>query len=103
MKTWKDLREVLVDIMDGGGEVYFQPPTNVRMTYPCIVFERSDAYTIRADNNPYVITKRYAVTLITKTADNDLYLDKLLNLPMCTFDRQFIVDNLVHAVFNIYY
>lgn len=103
MKTWNELREVLLEIMDGEGEVYFQPPENLKIKYPCIVFERNDAFIVRADNNPYVITKRYTITLITKTADNDKYLDKLLQLPMCSFDRQFITDNLVHEVFNIYY
>lgn len=103
MRTWNELQEVLQDILGNDGKVYFQPPENLKLKYPCIVFERNDARIVRADNNPYVITKRYVVTLITKNADNDKYLDKLLMLPMCSFDRQFISDNLVHEVFNIYF
>lgn len=103
MRTWNELYDVLKDIIGDDGNVYFQPPENLKIKYPCIVFERNDAYIVRADNNPYIVTKRYTVTLITKTADNDIYLDKLLQLPMCSFDRQFITDNLVHEVFNIYY
>lgn len=103
MKTWSELQEILQEIMGNDGKVYFQPPENLKIKYPCIVFERTNALTNFADNKPYQITKRYTVTLITKTSDNDKYVDKILMLPMCTYDRQFTSDNLVHDVFSIYY
>lgn len=103
MKTWNELQEVLQGILGNDGKAYFQPPESLKLKYPCIVFERTNALITYADNNPYNVTKRYTVTLITKSADNDKYLDQLLQLPMCTFDRQFITDNLVHDVFNIYF
>ena len=102
MRTWSDLQEILQAIM-GSNEVCFQPPENKKLTYPCIIYERSNALSNYADNHPYQKTKQYTVTLITKTADNDEYLDQLLELPMCTFDREFKTDNLVHDVFNIYF
>lgn len=100
MKTWSELYDVLHEIVEN---VYFQPPESKKMTYPCIRFERTNALTRFADNNPYQTTKRYTITLITKTSDNDEYLDKLLRLPMCTYDRQFITEGLVHDVFTIYF
>lgn len=103
MKTWNELQEILQGILGNDGKAYFQPPENIKLKYPCIVFERTNALISYADNNPYQVTKRYTVTLITKSADNDKYLDQLLQLPMCTFDRQFVTDNLVHDVFNIYF
>lgn len=103
MKKWNDLQVILQDIMGNDGKAYFQPPENLKITYPCIVFERSNALTSYADNKPYTVTKRYSVTLITKGSDNDKYLDQLLMLPMCTFDRQFITEGLVHDVFSIYF
>lgn len=103
MKTWSELQEILQEIMGNDGKVYFQPPENLKIKYPCIVFERTNALTNFADNKPYQITKRYTITLITKTSDNDKYVDKILMLPMCTYDRQFTSDNLVHDVFSIYY
>ena len=102
MKTWSELQVVLQEIM-GTNRVYYQPPENLKITYPCIVFERSTALQSFADNGPYRTTKRYTITLMTKTADNDEYLDQLLNLPMCTFDREFKLDGIVHDVFNIYF
>lgn len=103
MKTWSELQEILQNILGENGKVYFQPPENSKIKYPCITFERTNALTSYADNEPYAITKRYTITLITKTSDNDEYLDQLLKLPMCTYDRQFVNDNLVHDVFSIYF
>ena len=103
MRTWSQLQEILQEIMGPNNKVYFQPPENLKLTYPCIVYARSNALTSYADNNPYHKTKRYAVTLMCRTADNDQYLDQLLDLPMCTFDREFTIDGIVHSVFNIYF
>lgn len=102
MKTWEQLRDILQEIM-GSNPVYFQPPENLKMTYPCIRFERNDALSRHADNIAYFKAKRYSVTLITKNADNDYYIDKILDLPMCNFEREFRTDGLVHELFNIYF
>lgn len=103
MKSWSDLHALLQELVGSDVKVYFQPPENFKISYPCIVFDRTNALTDYADNNPYRITKRYTVTLMCKTSDNEELLDKLLNLPMCTYDRQFINDNIVHDVFTIFY
>lgn len=102
MKTWSDLKDILQDIM-GNNQVLYQPPESFKMSYPCIRFERTNAVSDYADNDPYKITKRYTITLISKTADNDNILDQILKLPMCTFDREFKYDGLVHDVFTIYF
>ena len=103
MRSWSDLQAALQELMGEKVKVYFQPPENFQMSYPCIVFDRTTALINYADNKSYQITKRYTVTLISKTADNEELLDKLLQFPMATYDRQFIVDNLVHDVFSVYY
>ena len=103
MRSWSDLQEALQGTVGEKVKVYFQPPENLKLSYPCIVFDRTTALINYADNNPYQITKRYTVTLISKTADNEELLDKLLNFPMATYDRQFINDNLVHDVFSVYF
>ena len=103
MRTWSQLQEILQEIMGPNHKVYFQPPENLKLSYPCIVFGRNDAYVHHADNNPYMMSKRYSVTLMTKSADNDVYLDKILELPMCSFEREFKSDGIVHELFNIYF
>lgn len=103
MRSWSDLQAALQELAGDKVKVYFQPPENLKLSYPCIVYDRTNALTDYADNNPYRVTKRYTVTLISKTADNEELLDKLLLFPMCTYDRQFISDNLVHDVFTVFY
>ena len=82
--------------------VYFQPPTNVQMQYPCIVYKRDYAQTRFADNSPYSHTKRYMVTVIDRDPDSAIP-DKVAALPMCIFNRFYTADNLNHDVFNLFF
>lgn len=82
--------------------VYFQPPPTVQMQYPCIVYQRDRADTEFAGNSPYRYTKRYQVTVIDRNPDSDIP-DKVAALPMCIFSRFFVVDNLNHDVFTLYF
>lgn len=82
--------------------VYFQPPENVKIKYPCLVYDLDGAYINHADNSVYDFTKLYTITLITKNPDDSL-IDRLLGLPLCTFDRSYRTDYLNHYVFSLYY
>jgi hypothetical protein len=52
--------------------VYFQPPENVKLEYPCIIYKRDFADTKFADNEPYAFKKRYMVTVIDRDPDSDI-------------------------------
>lgn len=82
--------------------VYFQPPTNVRLQYPCIVYHRDFADTKFADDEPYNYTKRYQITIIDQDPDSEIP-DKVAALPMSLFNRFFTADDLNHDVFNVYF
>lgn len=82
--------------------VYFQPPTNTKLVYPCIVYRRNAAETEFADNNPYQHTKRYMVTVIDREPDSEIP-DQVAQLPMCLFDRHFTAEDLNHDVFNLFF
>jgi hypothetical protein len=86
----------------GSGNVYFQPPSDVRMQYPCIVYQRDIAITEFADNEPYNRTLRYQVTVIDADPDSDVP-GKVAALPMCTLNRFFVADSLNHDVFQLYF
>lgn len=82
--------------------VYFQPPENVRMAYPAIVYERDELLPTFADNVPYSVDKRYQITVITNDPDSTVP-DQLARFPQCRFSRHFVADNLYHDVFNLYF
>lgn len=82
--------------------VYFQPPTNTQISYPCIIYKRDAARSAFADNKNYRYTKRYAVTVIDRDPDSAIP-DKVAALPLCTFDRFYTADGLNHDVFNLFF
>jgi hypothetical protein len=95
------LQALLESILDSEN-VYFQPPNNIQMQYPCIVYTRDQATTAFADNDPYRYTKKYQVTVIDRDPDG-IIPDKVASLPMCVHQRFFTADNLNHDVFNLFF
>lgn len=94
--------QTLLEAALGSDHVYFQPPSNVQMKYPCIVYNRDNADTLFAGNKPYRYTKRYQVTVISQDPDSGIS-DKVAALPLCTYERFFTADNLNHDVLNIFF
>lgn len=86
----------------GSKNVYFQPPENFKMNYPCIVYEVGSGLRTPADNQVYLYNQGYSVTFITKDPDPDVP-DKLLGLQYCQPERQFKSENLYHWVYFIYF
>jgi hypothetical protein len=82
--------------------VYFQPPVNVQLKYPCIIYRRDFAQTEFADNQPWKHTLRYSVTIIDQDPDSDIP-SKVAEMPMSLFNRFFTADNLNHDVYNVYF
>lgn len=96
-----ELQDLLETIL-GTGNVYFQPPSGLTMRYPAIVYARDQLSTKFAENRPYSTTTRYQVTVIDRDPDS-LIPAKLSELPMCLYSRHYVVDNLNHDVFNLYF
>ena len=86
----------------GSRNVYFQPPSNLKLKYPCVVYSLNRVNTTIANDSVYKIDHSYTVTLITTNADNDI-VDKIVKLPFCTFDRAYTNDGLYHYSFLLYY
>jgi len=82
--------------------VYFQPPENLQMVYPCIRYERSMQLGQNADDRRYVNRQAYSVMIIDPDPDNPA-IDGLAAMPLSTYDRHYTMNNLHHDVFYIYY
>lgn len=91
----------LLESILGSGNVYFQPPANVQMNYPAIVYMRDYAVSEFAGNATYRHTKRYMVTVIDRNPDSEIP-DKVATLPMCIFSRHYAADNLNHDTYSLY-
>lgn len=82
---------------------YFQPPANVRMSYPAIRYKLSDIEKIAANDKAYRLVNRYEVVYIDQNPDSDMPTKILEHFPMCSFDRWYAADDLNHWVFTLYY
>jgi hypothetical protein len=100
MNSRDELHEVL-EVLLGSTNVYYSPPPNILMQYPCIVYQRSRISAKFADNQPYSQKTRYKLTVIDKNPDS-VIPGRISLLPMCTHDTNFVTSNLVHDVFSIY-
>lgn len=100
MRTRAELDNTLRDIL-GTGNVYFQPPENLKMQYPCIRYTLYDIQVLHGDNRPFIKNPEYQLTLIDPNPDSE-FVAKLAELPACSLDRVYAADNLNHYVFTIY-
>lgn len=96
-----DLQSLLEELL-GSDAVYFQPPANVQIKHPAIVYQRDNLSIEFAGNLPYKTLQRYQVTVIDRNPDSDIP-SKIAALPRCSFDRFFVADNLNHDVFRLYF
>lgn len=96
------LHEELCTLL-GSRNVYFQPPESIRMTYPCIVYERGSGNSRFANNMPYTYRDQYQLTVIDPDPDNETIDRLLMHFPMSRKGRHYTADNLNHDIINIYY
>ena len=81
--------------------VYFQPPENLKLRYPCILYELENMKATHANNSPYAVHYHYSLTVIDRDPESAI-ARKIAQLPMCRHERHFVNDNLHHDVFTIY-
>lgn len=96
-----ELQAKLIALL-GSNQVFINPLPGMQMNYPAIVYNLDDYYTLHADNVVYHKKRKYQVTLIYRDPDSDLP-DKLADLPLCNFQRQFVSENLIHDVYDLYF
>lgn len=100
MGTRLDLHEELLTLVD---RAYYQPPSSIRMTYPCIVYGLSNIHTVYADNANYKRFKSYLITYISQIPDDNKIDEIADHFPYCKFDRHYVADNLHHYTFVLFY
>lgn len=95
------LHEKLCTLL-GSRNVYFDPPSNIHMNYPCIVYHRDPVSNRRADNIRYINWYPYSVQIISKDPDFPLFDTFLSNFEYGSEGQPFVKDNLHHSNFTIF-
>ena len=96
------LEEIMISLGHSRKQVYGQPPPNIAIEYPCIIYKRDDDYALRANNALYGFKQRYLVTVIDSDVDSPIP-DKIRRFPYAKFVQFFTKDNLNHDIYTIYY
>ncbi len=102
MGTRLELQQLLEGIVGPPIKVYFQPPTSVKLSYPCIVYALTGVDVNYAGNIKYLSVNKYQVTIIDTDPDTAIP-NAITLLTHCAFDRRYTSDNLYHEVYSLYY
>lgn len=96
------LNELLHEFVDN---VYYrQPPPNVAMRYPCIIYyEKFPDYEERADNGIYISQKKYTLTLIERNPVSEVAELIRSSFMKCAITQYYIVDGLHHTKLDLYF
>lgn len=81
--------------------VYYQPPADLKMKYPCVRYQPANIDIKEADNHGYITTRAYDVLYISKTQDENVAL-QLARFPRSRHDRSYKQSGLYHESFTIY-
>lgn len=82
--------------------IYFQPPDGFQMEYPCIVYTLSKIESEFSDNIPYLQNSRYTITVMDQDPDSNI-TKEIAKLPLSRHERHFVVAQLHHDIFNVYF
>ena len=88
---------------DGSLAIVFQPPENIKLKYPCVIYEIDDRSFRHANDHTYALRPRYSVTVIDPDPDSQIANTIQMHFPMCRPERRYIADNLYHDVLSLYY
>lgn len=106
MASRLNLQNEFIEVLETTPEdsrVYFNPPSNLTMKYPCIRYVLSGMADRRANDKLYNYTNKYDGVVIDRDPDSQIHIKILERLPMCSFGKPYKADGLNHFPFTLYY
>lgn len=82
---------------------YFQPPSDITMSYPCIVYNMTNKTRLYGSNIAHVMNQEYRVIVIDKNPDSGIANQVEKQFQYCEIDQYYTVDNLNHTALLLYY
>lgn len=99
MRTRIELHNQLKTLL-GSDNVYYQPPENIKIQYPAIIYAKKNIDVINANDSIYYKNIDYSITVLDTRPDNKV-IDKILSLNNARFERHYFMNSLNHDVINI--
>jgi len=94
------LHEKLCNVI-GSDHVYYEPPENLKLVYPCIVYFRETYDPLHANNGKYRVWPRYRITYISTTVDDSILDDLLYEFTYIRHTNHFVAEKLHHDVYEL--
>lgn len=94
--------QAVLETLAGSRNVYFQPPENLQLKYPAITYSIGSLDNVHADNKVYLSFTAYDVVVIDRAPDSQI-ANRVSKLPMSSFNRSYVSNNLNHFSFRVYY
>lgn len=101
MASRLELQTKLEELL-GSRNVYYNPPTNLKMEYECIRYSLSTIRSEYANDAKYSNMKQYDLIVISRVSDPEI-IYKLLELPYCSIGTPYKADNLNHYPLTLYW
>ncbi len=102
MRDRLELHEELCTLL-GSRNVYFSPPTNTSIKYPCFIYTFKEIDTKFADNKHYMTNGVYTITHIYREYNKSLLGVLLEHFDYISLKDRFKNDGLYHDVYKLYY
>ena len=95
-----DMHKLLTELSPTS-KIYYQPSSNIIMSYPAIIYEVDSVDNKYANNDIYNQHIQFKITVIDKHADSSV-VEMLIADARFVFNNSYISDNLYHTIFTIY-
>lgn len=82
-------------------KLYFQPPTNVSLQFPSIVYRSTGTMDTYGNGKLYLRYYEFELVVITKDAESQLPYDLVDGLEYATITSQYQSDNLYHTAIRV--
>ena len=82
--------------------VYYQPPRNVTLKYPCIIYQRQPSIGSHANNSSYITSLPYQITVIDRDPESTIADQLVAMFRYCDETARFTNENLYHVVLTMY-
>lgn len=95
------LHQQIKSIVGNNVLVAYQPTNNIHLTYPCVIYELDRIDDTYSNDNRYLTSRSYTLTVIDKEPDSHIFDILYEGLEFVTFERMFVEDNLYHYQMSV--
>lgn len=91
------------ELLGFSNNVYFQPPSGIKLVYPCVIYQKNGKRNRYGNDKLYLGTQQYSMTVIDRDPDSTIADEIEKHFQYCSITGNYTMDNLNHASLTLYY